>query len=111
MALDPSMRIEKRFGVGDALIILAPTARWSMTNDDYESVDWYDDAVPKPTKSECLAKVAELQAEYDNQRYARDRAYAYPSMEYQMDVLYHHGYDGWKAMIDEIKAQYPKPTV
>ena len=34
--LDPTMRIEKRFGIGDALVVLAPTARWAMTNDEYE---------------------------------------------------------------------------
>ena len=62
MPVDPNMRIEKRFGVGDALIVLAPQARWAMTNDEYESVDWMDEAIPMPSKAEVLAKVAELQA-------------------------------------------------
>jgi hypothetical protein len=109
MPLDPSMRVEKRFGIGDALIVLAPTARWSMTNDEYESVDWMDESIPMPSKAECLAKVAELQADYDATRYARDRLYAYPSMEEQMDVLFHQGYDGWKAMIQAVKDKHPKP--
>ena len=111
MPVDPNMRIEKRFGVGDALIVLAPQARWAMTNDEYESVDWMDEAIPMPSKAEVLAKVAELQADYDNMRYTRDRLYAYPSMEEQMDVLFHQGYDGWKAMIQAVKDKYPKPTV
>ena len=111
MPVDPNMRIEKRFGVGDALIVLAPQARWAMTNDEYESVDWMDEAIPMPSKAEVLAKVAELQAEYDAQRYTRDRLYAYPTMEDQLDVLFHEGYDGWKAMIQAVKDKYPKPTV
>ena len=44
-------------------------------------------------------------------RSTRDRLYAYPSMEEQMDVLFHQGYDGWKAMIQAVKDKYPKPTV
>ena len=109
--LDPNMRIEKRFGIGDALVVLAPTARWAMTNDEYESVDWMDETVPMPSKEACLAKVAELQADYDAKRYTRDRLYAYPSMEEQMDMLFHEGYDGWKAMIQAVKDQYPKTGV
>jgi len=109
MPLDPNMRVEKRFGIGDALIVLAPTARWSMTNDEYESIDWMEDSVPKPSKSACLEKVAELQAEYDAMRYARDRLYAYPSVEEQLDTLFHGGYDAWKTMIQSVKDQYPKP--
>lgn len=109
MPLDPNMRVEKRFGIGDALVVLAPQARWSMTNDEYESIDWMEDSVPMPSKSACLAKVAELQAEYDAMRYARDRLYAYPSMEEQMDVMFHQGIDGWKAMIQAVKDKYPKP--
>jgi hypothetical protein len=27
----------------------------------------------------------------------------------KLNVLYHQGYDGWKASIDEVKNKYPKP--
>ena len=33
----------------------------------------------------------------------------YPSIQDQLDALYHQGYDGWKSMIDEVKTRYPKP--
>lgn len=40
--------------------------------------------------------------------YAMKRKLAYPSIEDQLDLLYHGGYDAWKAAIDVVKATYPK---
>lgn len=55
------------------------------------------------------AEITRLQAEYAAKQYQRDRAAAYPSIPDQLDLLYHQGYDGWKAAIDQIKQEYPKP--
>ena len=55
------------------------------------------------------AEVTRLQAEYDAQEYARDRAEAYPSIEDQLDKIYHDGIDAWKADIKAVKDEYPKP--
>jgi hypothetical protein len=41
--------------------------------------------------------------------YAQERAQAYPSIEDQFDTLYHGGYDAWKAEIQAVKNQFPKP--
>lgn len=41
--------------------------------------------------------------------YVQLRAAAYPSINDQLDVLYHGGYDAWKASIDAVKEQFPKP--
>ena len=51
--------------------------------------------------------VTELQAAltYREKRWAE-----YPSAGEQFDMIYHQGVDAWKAMIDGIKAKYPKPT-
>ena len=54
------------------------------------------------------AKAQELQTAYDNNKYQRDRAEAYPSIEDQLDDLYHNGIDGWKTKIKAIKDKYPK---
>lgn len=40
--------------------------------------------------------------------YKYQRAAEYPSFADQFDLLYHGGYDAWKAAIDEVKAKYPK---
>lgn len=55
------------------------------------------------------AEITRLQAEYAAKQYQRDRAAAYPSIADQLDLLYHSGYDGWKAAIDAVKQEYPKP--
>lgn len=41
--------------------------------------------------------------------YAELRAAEYPSFADQFDLLYHGGYDAWKAAIDAVKTKYPKP--
>jgi hypothetical protein len=40
--------------------------------------------------------------------YFKRRKIEYPSIEDQLDILYHEGYDAWKATIKEIKDRYPK---
>lgn len=55
------------------------------------------------------AKIAELQADYDSKQYQRDRAAAYPSWQDQLDKIFHNGIDAWKADIQTIKDQFPKP--
>ena len=55
------------------------------------------------------AKIAELQAQYEANEYQRQRAAAYPSWQDQLDKIYHEGIDAWKAEIQAIKDQYPKP--
>lgn len=41
--------------------------------------------------------------------YEIHRRFNYPSFADQFDLLYHGGYDAWKAEITKIKEQYPKP--
>lgn len=41
--------------------------------------------------------------------YEIERRYNYPPFAEQFDLLYHGGYDAWKAEITKIKEQYPKP--
>jgi hypothetical protein len=41
--------------------------------------------------------------------YATKRRLTYPSIEDQLDLMYHGGYDAWKAAIDAVKNQFPKP--
>jgi hypothetical protein len=45
----------------------------------------------------------------DPNTYKYERQKAYPSIVNQLDTLYHGGYDAWKATIDAVKNQYPKP--
>ena len=52
---------------------------------------------------------AAVDAWVDPEAYKKQRARAYPSFADQFDLLYHGGYDAWKAAIDVVKQEYPKP--
>lgn len=96
--------------ITQALLELAPGAQWSLDGDTYEGLTWFDENdLPPPTEEEVQVEIARLQVEYKNNQYQRDRAKEYPSIEDQLDALYHQGYDGWKAIVDEVKNKYPKP--
>lgn len=45
----------------------------------------------------------------DPNAYKVKRASKYPSFADQFDLLYHGGMDAWKAAIDAVKQEYPKP--
>jgi len=64
------------------------------------------------TWSQVSAKKAELQTDYDNKQYQRDRADAYPSIQDQLDMQYHDAVDGtttWKDAVAKVKSDNPKP--
>jgi hypothetical protein len=99
---------------GNALVSLRPGAIWSLDGDTYDGLKWLEKPVSKggkrkPTEEEVQAEVERLQAEYEYNQYQRDRATAYPSIQNQLDTLYHQGYDGWKESINKVKEEYPKP--
>jgi hypothetical protein len=95
--------------ISDALHSLCPGATWSV-EDTYDSIkNYYSDEYKFPTEEEITTEIERLQKIADSYQYQRDRASAYPSIQDQLDTLYHGGYDGWKATIDEVKNKYPKP--
>ncbi len=71
----------------------------------------YHDGQTPPTETEIDAEITRLQAEYDAQEYARNRATAYPSIGDQLDMQYHDQLNGtttWKDAIAKVKADNPK---
>jgi len=100
------MNIDGTFTIIDALN--------SIAIDKYEYADSngkiiWKEGVTSPSQAEIDAEIQRLQAEYDNAQYSRDRAEAYPSIEDQLDKIYHDGIDAWKADIKAVKDEYPKP--
>jgi hypothetical protein len=69
------------------------------------------DGGSKPTEKECTDGLAALQAAWDleNNSYKSQRKAEYPSIEDQLDTIYHSGVAGWKTAIKTIKDKYPKP--
>ena len=91
----------------DAILAINPKAEASVTADDVKQIKWHNDTTPI-AEADILAKQKELETAYDNNKYQRDRAEAYPSIVDQLDDLYHNGIDGWKTTIKAIKDKYPK---
>jgi len=75
-------------------------------------VDAFDQDGNSVTIDQSLvdAEVTRLQAVYDSQEYARDRARAYPPIGDQLDMIYHAGLggDAFQAAISAVKQEYPK---
>jgi len=59
-------------------------------------------------KTKRTKHMATLKAEWEAKAYARSRAAEYPTIENQLDDLYHNGIDGWKKTIKAIKDKHPK---
>ena len=70
------------------------------------------DGGTKPTEKECTDGLTALQAAWDleNNSYKSQRKAEYPSIEDQLDDIYHNGVAGWKTTIKAIKDKYPKPN-
>ena len=91
----------------DAIKSLAPNAQFVISKD---VVDWHSTDITQPTDAEIETEIARLQAEYDAQQYARDRATEYPSIGDQLDALFHAGVfpAEMAATIQAVKDKYPK---
>ena len=81
----------------------------------------YPEGVTPPSKAEIDAEVIRLQAEYDAQEYARNRAPLYPTIGDQLDLLWHAIDTGdWTAAkvkttdfytkLKKVKDDNPKPS-
>ena len=90
-----------------AIKSINPNAEVSVGGNDVNDITWHNGTTPI-AKADIEAKMAELQTEYDNNIYQRDRAAEYPSIKDQLDDIYHNGIDGWKTTIKAVKDKYPK---
>ena len=50
----------------------------------------------------------QLEKEFLENQYQRQRALEYPSIPDQLDEIYHNGINAWKAVIKKTKDKYPK---
>ena len=86
------------------------TAEVGVEGDDINKITWMNGTTPI-AKADIQAKANELQAEYDAQEYARNRATEYPSTGDQLDYIFHNGVAKWKTdIIEPVKTKYPKPS-
>jgi len=93
----------------DGILAINKDAKVNITGKDIDTCTIeFIEGTAEISKADIKAKMAELETDYDNKKYQRDRAAEYPSIVDQLDDLYHNGIDGWKATIKTTKDKYPK---
>ena len=94
----------------DAIKAIDSNAWVGCTSNDIKKIHWRDNNPNNITEEQILSKLAELQAEYDAQEYARNRQAEYPSTGDQLDYIFHNGVAKWKTdIVQPVKDKYPKP--
>jgi hypothetical protein len=93
------------------LVALYPSAQWSLSGNDYATLEWYDDT-PKPSQAELDA--AWPTVDYDNQVAAVEQARR-ADYEAQSDPLFFEWQRGdgteqaWLDAVAAVKAAHPYP--
>ena len=96
--------------ITSAIIAINPDAQVSVNGEDYEQITW-NNGTAVISKSDIVAKQAELKTAFDALNYSRNRAKAYPSIEDQMDMQYKdllNGTTTWKDAVAKVKSDNPK---
>ena len=92
-----------------SILAIKSDAQVSIEDNDVTKITWHDDNPTNITNTAILAKQAELQTAYDNNKYQRDRVY--PSIGDQLDMQYKdllNGTTTWKDAIAKVKSDNPK---
>jgi hypothetical protein len=99
-----------------ALMFFNSHAKWSFTPGvnssqiNYSNIVWEDLFYIKPTEAELQQYYEDSQVAYQTEEfYKTKRQQAYPSVEEQLDMIFHDGIDVWKQRIQNIKDNIPKP--
>ena len=94
----------------NSILAINPNASVSVNAEDINQITWHNGTTPIPA-NEILAKQQELIAEYNSNKYQRDRAKEYPSIQEQLDLQYWdkiNNTNKWEEAINAVKNKYPK---
>jgi hypothetical protein len=88
--------------IGEAITKINANAKFVIRGSDLDTceIQWME-GTSEISKDAIKAKIAETE-------YQRKRLAEYPSMEDQLDDIYHNGVDEWKKTIKAVKDKYPK---
>ncbi len=98
----------KQLTISDAIYALGVDGGWKIK--EGKIAKWYSDQ-PQPSDAAINSKLAELQAAYDAQAYARARKTEYPSIQEQLDLQYWDKVNStskWDEAVKVIKDKHPK---
>ena len=105
------MAINSDTDINLALLQLGKNAnryRLDQTPPPHKIIEWdSDNSDSQPTDDELNAAYTAWKAA---EEYKINRANEYPSIEDQLDTIYHSGVAGWKTTIKAIKDKHPKPS-
>jgi len=73
----------------DAILSLRPNAKFATYGEDYSTVVWFEGENNKPTLQEVTTELARLNSEYNLSEYQRLRLPKYPTVNEQLDMLWH----------------------
>jgi hypothetical protein len=99
--------------IEQAILKINPNAEFSVNANDINQITWLNGTTPIPI-ADIEAKIIEVQNDYDNKQYQRDRVDAYPSIQDQLDMQYWDSVNGtttWKDAIAKVKTDNPKESV
>ena len=94
----------------EAILKINHNAQVSVIANDINQITWHNGTTPIPA-NEILAKQQELITEYNSNKYQRDRAKDYPSIQEQLDMQYWdkiNNTNNWEQAINAVKNKYPK---
>ena len=99
-----------------AIMFTMPMAKFSFSGErgeagwTYDQLVWDDLFFPKPTEAQ-LQEWYKLSVASIGNDYRVERSAHYPTAEQQLAIIYDLGIEGWKAYIDNVKKNIPKPKV
>ena len=74
--------------IDKAIKAINPNAEFIIVEDNLDNITWLNGTTPI-SKADIESKQTELETEYDNNKYQRDRAKEYKELKEQLDLLYH----------------------
>ena len=96
--------------IAKSIKAINPNAEFSVNAEDYNQITWLNGTTPIAVDT-IKTKQAELQTDYDNKKYQRDRADSYPSIQDQLDMQYWDKVNStttWQDAIAKVKSDNPK---
>ena len=96
--------------IAKSIKAINPSAEFSVNAEDYNQITWLNGTTPIAVDT-IKTKQAELQTDYDNKKYQRDRADSYPSIQDQLDMQYWDKVNStttWQTAIAKVKSDNPK---
>jgi len=98
--------------IADAILAINSKAEVNIKGDNLDTceIEWMN-GTAEISKADIKTKMTELQNTFDSNKYQRDRADKYPSIQEQLDMQYWDNVNGtsnWKDAIAKVKSDIPK---